>query len=116
GGRPQVRAGARPDRVVARDPQLSPLPHHDQHPLRRRPLAGSIREHPPSGLYERPPPRRSLLVVKPEANDMSWMPEPDPTPLRLRLGPRAESPLPVSPVFDDAIVESIEAAPAEPPA
>ena len=47
---------------------------------------------------------------------MSWMPEPDPTPLRLRLGPRAESPLPVSPVFDDAIVESIEAAPAQPPA
>ncbi len=35
---------------------------------------------------------------------MSWMPEPDPTPLRLRLGPRAESPLPVSPVFEDAAV------------
>jgi hypothetical protein len=36
---------------------------------------------------------------------MSWMPEPDPTPLRLRLGPRAESPLPVSPVFEDAIAD-----------
>jgi hypothetical protein len=36
---------------------------------------------------------------------MSWMPEPDPTPLRLRLGPRAESPLPVSPVFEDAIIQ-----------
>jgi hypothetical protein len=36
---------------------------------------------------------------------MSWMPEPDPTPLRLRLGPRAESPLPVSPVFEDAITD-----------
>ena len=32
---------------------------------------------------------------------MSWMPEPEPTPLRLRLGPRAETPLPVSPVFED---------------
>lgn len=40
---------------------------------------------------------------------MSWMPEPDPTPLRLRLGPRAESPLPVSPVFDDVVVDSVEA-------
>ena len=37
---------------------------------------------------------------------MSWMPEPEPTPLRLRLGPRAESPLPVSPVFEDAHVDS----------
>ena len=38
------------------------------------------------------------------------MPEPEPTPLRLRLGPRAESPvpLPVSPVFEDAIVERVE--------
>ena len=35
---------------------------------------------------------------------MSWMPEPEPTPLRLRLGPRAEVPLrPISPVFEDAI-------------
>ena len=39
---------------------------------------------------------------------MSWMPEPEPTPLRLRLGPRAETPLPVSPVFEDAIVERVE--------
>ena len=31
---------------------------------------------------------------------MSWMPEPDPTPLRLRLGPRSEVPLP--PAFEDA--------------
>jgi hypothetical protein len=38
---------------------------------------------------------------------MSWMPEPEPTPLRLRLGPRAESPLPVSPVFEDAIVDNV---------
>jgi hypothetical protein len=37
---------------------------------------------------------------------MSWMPEPEPTPLRLRLGPRSEVPLPVSPVFEDAIVDS----------
>ena len=36
---------------------------------------------------------------------MSWMPEPEPTPLRLRLGPRAETPLPVSPVFEDAHVD-----------
>jgi hypothetical protein len=36
---------------------------------------------------------------------MSWMPEPDPTPLRLRLGPRAESPLPISSVFEDAIIQ-----------
>src|SRR5258705_6357561 len=36
---------------------------------------------------------------------MSWMPEPEPTPLRLRLGPRAETPMPVSPVFEDAIVD-----------
>jgi hypothetical protein len=38
---------------------------------------------------------------------MSWMPEPEPTPLRLRLGPRAESPLPVSPVFEDAITDRV---------
>jgi hypothetical protein len=31
---------------------------------------------------------------------MSWTPESDPTPLRLRLGPRAEVPLP--PAFEDA--------------
>src|SRR5205814_7413188 len=31
---------------------------------------------------------------------MSWMPEPEPTPLRLRLGPRSEAPLP--PAFEDA--------------
>src|SRR2546428_13018655 len=31
---------------------------------------------------------------------MSWMPEPEPTPLRLRLGPRSEVPLP--PAFEDA--------------
>jgi hypothetical protein len=38
---------------------------------------------------------------------MSWMPEPEPTPLRLRLGPRAEVPLrPVSPLFEDAIRET----------
>jgi len=30
---------------------------------------------------------------------MSWMPEPEPTPLRLRLGPRSEVPLPA---FEDA--------------
>jgi len=39
---------------------------------------------------------------------MSWMPEPEPTPLRLRLGPRAESPPPVSPVFEDAITERVD--------
>lgn len=39
---------------------------------------------------------------------MSWMPEPEPTPLRLRLGPRAETPLPVSPVFEDAITDRAE--------
>ena len=39
---------------------------------------------------------------------MSWMPEPEPTPLRLRLGPRAETPLPVSPVFEDAITDRID--------
>src|SRR2546428_11531888 len=42
---------------------------------------------------------------------MSWMPEPEPTPLRLRLGPRSE--VPVRPAFDDAdhfdIAEDIEA-------
>jgi hypothetical protein len=38
---------------------------------------------------------------------MSWMPEPEPTPLRLRLGPRAETPLPVSPVFEDAITDRL---------
>src|SRR5439155_1673736 len=32
---------------------------------------------------------------------MSWMPEPEPTPLRLRLGPRSEVPLP--PAFEDAV-------------
>jgi hypothetical protein len=38
---------------------------------------------------------------------MSWMPEPEPTPLRLRLGPRSEVGLrPVSPVFEDAIRDS----------
>jgi len=31
---------------------------------------------------------------------MSWLPEPEPTPLRLRLGPRSEVPLP--PAFEDA--------------
>src|SRR2546423_2038914 len=36
---------------------------------------------------------------------MSWMPEPEPTPLRLRLGPRSETPLPVSPIFEDAEVD-----------
>lgn len=41
---------------------------------------------------------------------MSWMPEPEPTPLRLRLGPRAETPLPVSPVFEDAITDRVEEA------
>jgi len=42
---------------------------------------------------------------------MSWTPEPDPTPLRLRLGPRSEVPLP--PAFEDAdsfdIAEDVEA-------
>jgi len=37
---------------------------------------------------------------------MSWMPEPEPTPLRLRLGPRSEVPLPVSPIFEDTYLES----------
>jgi hypothetical protein len=41
---------------------------------------------------------------------MSWMPEPEPTPLRLRLGPRAETPLPVSPVFEDAITDRLDEA------
>jgi hypothetical protein len=45
---------------------------------------------------------------------MSWMPEPEPTPLRLRLGPRAESPLPVSPVFEDAVVAENVAAEMQP--
>jgi hypothetical protein len=34
---------------------------------------------------------------------MSWMPEPDPTPLRLRLGPRSE--VPVRPAFEDALTD-----------
>ncbi len=42
---------------------------------------------------------------------MSWMPEPEPTPLRLRLGPRSEAPVP--PAFEDAdgfdIVGDVEA-------
>ena len=42
---------------------------------------------------------------------MSWMPEPEPTPLRLRLGPRSEVPLP--PAFEDAdnfdVAEDIDA-------
>jgi hypothetical protein len=42
---------------------------------------------------------------------MSWMPEGEPTPLRLRLGPRSE--VPVRPAFDDTdnldIAEDIEA-------
>jgi hypothetical protein len=42
------------------------------------------------------------LEAPTEANDMSWMPEPDPTPLRLRLGPRSEVPL--RPVFDEALI------------
>jgi hypothetical protein len=38
---------------------------------------------------------------------MSWMPEPEPTPLRLRLGPRSEAPFgPVSPVFEDSLLDS----------
>src|SRR5205809_380148 len=32
---------------------------------------------------------------------MSWMPEQEPTPLRLRLGPRSEVPL--RPAFEDAL-------------
>ena len=35
---------------------------------------------------------------------MSWMPEPEPTPLRLRLGPRSEVPL--RPAFEDALIDS----------
>ena len=35
---------------------------------------------------------------------MSWMPEPDPTPLRLRLGPRSEVPL--RPAFEDALTDT----------
>lgn len=35
---------------------------------------------------------------------MSWMPEPDPTPLRLRLGPRSETPL--RPAFEDVLIDS----------
>ncbi|MGH2472700.1 MAG: hypothetical protein ACRDG6_09895 [Candidatus Limnocylindria bacterium] len=35
---------------------------------------------------------------------MSWMPEPEPTPLRLRLGPRSETAL--RPAFEDALIES----------
>jgi len=35
---------------------------------------------------------------------MSWMPEQEPTPLRLRLGPRSESPL--RPAFEDALGDS----------
>src|SRR5947209_12240677 len=35
-----------------------------------------------------------------EASAMSWMLEPDPTPLRLRLGPRSEVPLPSA--YEDA--------------
>ena len=35
---------------------------------------------------------------------MSWMPEPEPTPLRLRLGPRSEVPL--RPAFEDAESDS----------
>jgi maltooligosyltrehalose synthase len=35
---------------------------------------------------------------------MSWMPEQEPTPLRLRLGPRSESPL--RPAFEDALSDS----------
>ena len=34
---------------------------------------------------------------------MSWMPEQEPTPLRLRLGPRSESPL--RPAFEDALID-----------
>ena len=35
---------------------------------------------------------------------MSWMPEPEPTPLRLRLGPRSEVPLPAA--FEDTLSDS----------
>ena len=35
---------------------------------------------------------------------MSWMPESEPTPLRLRLGPRSEVPL--RPAFEDALSDS----------
>lgn len=35
---------------------------------------------------------------------MSWMPEPEPTPLRLRLGPRAE--VPMHPAFEQALRDS----------
>jgi maltooligosyltrehalose synthase len=35
---------------------------------------------------------------------MSWMPEQEPTPLRLRLGPRSEVPL--RPAFEDALSDS----------
>src|SRR5205809_6065730 len=39
--------------------------------------------------------------------EMSWMPEPEPTPLRLRLGPRSETPLPpVSHIFEDVLIDS----------
>lgn len=36
---------------------------------------------------------------------MSWMPEPEPTPLRLRLGPRSEVPL--RPAFEDSLGDSL---------
>src|SRR5207244_6648904 len=51
-----------------------------------------------SPLTQPPSPTRRSSDL--EANDMSWMPEPEPTPLRLRLGPRSEVPLP--PAFEDA--------------
>ena len=35
---------------------------------------------------------------------MSWMPEQEPTPLRLRLGPRSETPM--RPAFEDALSDS----------
>jgi len=35
---------------------------------------------------------------------LSWMPEPEPTPLRLRLGPRSEVPL--RPAYDDVFIDS----------
>ncbi len=42
---------------------------------------------------------------------MSWMPEPEPTPLRLRLGPRSDLPLP--PAFEEAdgfdVAEDVDA-------
>ena len=48
---------------------------------------------------------------------MSWMPEPEPTPLRLRLGPRSDLPLP--PAFEEAdgfdVAEDVDA-PIEAPA